>query len=229
MRTDRFQLPSFTRLAISEGLIFTLMMLLCLPSAVFARPRESAPAREPGFRAVIAPLAGQIEVNTTGDGDNLNPSTGCDTDAGTPGDQCSLRAAIQRANALAGDDEIRFNIPTTQPNCDPSVGQCTINLTQALPDLSTNIRIQSPAPGLLTVRRSTGGDYRIFRVTFANEVTLSGLRIVNGKPAGISSGGGLANASTARVNIVDCIFTDNFGGAIAGSGGAISNDGIGTC
>ena len=110
-------------------------------------------------------------VNSTGDGGDANPGDGlCDTGAG----ECTLRAAIEEANAHAGDDGIFFNIPPTQPNCDET-GNCSIALTQALPDLSTNIAISGPGPDKLTVRRSTGGDYRIFHVTSAGTVSFSGL------------------------------------------------------
>lgn len=174
--------------------------------------------------AAPAPLAGLIEVNTTSDADNVDPNSGCDTDAATPGEQCSLRAAIQRANALAGDDEISINIPTTQPNCDPTGPHCRINLTKVLPDLSTNIRIISPGIDRTTVRRNSAfGDFRIFRVTSSADVTLSGLRIENGRPTGINAGGALSHEGSGIVNVVDSIFTDNFGGTIVASGGAVAN------
>lgn len=222
---------SSTRLAISEALIITLITLLCLPSTALATLRGNVSPRKVGGSAVVAahaPLVGLIEVNTTSDADNLDPTTGCDIDAAAAGEQCSLRAAIQRANALAGDDEINFNIPSTQPNCDPSVNRCTINLTKALPDLSTNIRIISPGIDKIIVRRSSVSDFRIFRVTLAAEVTFSALRMQNGRPEGINAGGAIANEGTGIVNVVDSIFTDNSGGAIVGSGGALANSNSGT-
>src|SRR5947207_8638726 len=104
MKSNRLQLTSRSRLAVWKSLSITLITLFSLPSAAFANRRSDLSLPRAGVNAIVmpsAPLAGTIEVNTTGDGDNLNPSAGCDTDAGTPGDQCSLRAAIQRANALA--------------------------------------------------------------------------------------------------------------------------------
>ena len=220
MKPHRFKLPSSVRLFISEGLIITLITLLSFPAA-FATPREAA-------KTVAAPLAGLIVVNVSNDADNLDPNSGCDTDAVTAGEQCSLRAAIQRANVLSGDDEINFNIPSTQPNCDPSVNRCTINLTKALPDLSTNIRIISPGIDKITVRRNSVADYRVFRVAGTADVTFSGLRIQNGRPSGISAGGGIAHEGTGTVNVVDSIFTDNIGGTIVASGGALANSSSGT-
>ena len=149
MKRNHFQLPSFIRLGIAEALIIILTTIVYLPVA-FATSRDTAPRT----RTAAAPLVGTIQVNVSSDGDNLDPNSGCDTDAATSGEQCSLRAAVQRANALAGDDEITFNIPSTQPNCDPSVNRCTINLLKPLPDLTTNIRITSPGIDKITVRRN---------------------------------------------------------------------------
>ena len=77
---------SYTRLAVSEALIITLITLLCLPSAVSATLRGNVSPRRVGGSAVVAahaPLVGLIEVNTTSDADNLDPNAGCDTDAAT--------------------------------------------------------------------------------------------------------------------------------------------------
>src|SRR3990170_4981361 len=43
-----------------------------------------------------------------GDANVNNPA--CDIDEVTPGDQCTLRAAIDQANATAGQDTIEFSI-----------------------------------------------------------------------------------------------------------------------
>jgi CSLREA domain-containing protein len=53
-------------------------------------------------------------VNSTADTpDASTAGTACDTDVFTGGDECTLRAAIQQANATAGADAINFNIPGT--------------------------------------------------------------------------------------------------------------------
>src|SRR6266852_1387930 len=92
---------------------------------------------------------------------------------------CSLRGAIQAANA-SGASTIVFAIPASDPNC--TAGVCTINLTQALPDLAVNIEFDGPGADKLTVRRNTGGDYRIFTVPNNGTVTVTffGLTISNG-------------------------------------------------
>ncbi|HEV8168479.1 MAG TPA: hypothetical protein VGP59_04000, partial [Pyrinomonadaceae bacterium] len=224
MKPNHFQLPSFVRLAIAEALIVIFTTIVYLPIA-FATSRDTTPRT----RLAAAPLAGTITVNVSNDADNLDPSAGCDTDAAASGEQCSLRAAVQRANALVGDDEITFNIPSSQANCDPSVNRCTINLLKPLPDLITNIRITSPGIDKITVRRNgVGGDFRVFHVSGQNDVTFSGLRIENGRPAGIAAGGAIENDSSGIVNVIDSIFTDNNAGVTVGFGGAIANNIEGT-
>src|SRR5262245_15095336 len=70
----------------------------------------------------------------------------------------------------------------------------TINLTRALPDLTRSISIDGPGANLLTVRRDTGGSYRIFTVAGGTQVAISGLTVANGGGAGLVEGGGIFNA-----------------------------------
>src|SRR4051812_874255 len=151
-------------------------------------------------RAAIEPQpAGATStVNTTGDGSALDPNSSCDVDAATPGEQCTLRSAIQRANAVTGGNTIDFNIPLTQPNCDGPTGRCTIKLTGLLPDLSPGLTINGPGKEKLTVRRETGGDYPIFVVKLDGTVTVQHLRIENGRS---NVGGAIINFGAAVVNV----------------------------
>ena len=60
-------------------------------------------------------INGCITVNTTDDESDTNPGDGkCQT----INCDCTLRAAIEEANALAGKDTICFNIPNADPNYD---------------------------------------------------------------------------------------------------------------
>src|SRR6476646_9794031 len=78
----------------------------------------------------------------------------------------TLREAITAANATPTvADTISFNL---------GAGAQTINLASALPDLATNMTIQGTGADKLTVRRDTGGNYRIFDVLSPRTVTLSG-------------------------------------------------------
>src|SRR5438132_2896934 len=70
--------------------------------------------------------------------------------------------------ATSGQDTIAFSVTGT------------INLTKALPELSKSVSIGGPRPDLLTVRRDTGGSYRIFTVDSTATVAITGLTIANG-------------------------------------------------
>jgi CSLREA domain-containing protein len=70
-------------------------------------------------------IAAALVVNTTADVDD----TVCDQQ------HCSLREAINAANAQAGPDAIQFVIPGADPGCDAS-GVCTIQPASLLPLLT---------------------------------------------------------------------------------------------
>jgi VCBS repeat-containing protein len=124
-------------------------------------------------------------VDRTDDPDlSTTPSAGACTVA--VDNDCSLRGAITAANANAGDDTIYL------------LGVSgTVNLTKALPDLSSNIDIEGPGADQLTVRRGDAtGNYRIFTVPSGSVVSISGITISNGR-AGI--GGGISNNGTLTI------------------------------
>jgi len=103
-------------------------------------------ARAPlGFPSILAPLAGAdvarprsvlapqavqatggatFTVNSTGDGDDVNPGDGICADASGA---CTLRAALDEANLQPGSTQIGFNLPGS--------GVHTITLTNVLPTL----------------------------------------------------------------------------------------------
>jgi CSLREA domain-containing protein len=136
-------------------------------------------------------------VNSLADTPDAAPGNGaCATATG----DCTLRAAIEEANSLAGDDTINFSITGT------------INLTGALPVLSSNITINGPGSSLLTVRRDTGGNYRILQTSATSSI--SGLTITNGRtPDGVSedvapSGGGIWQTG-GSLTLRDVVITGN--------------------
>ncbi len=104
----------------------------------------STPARADAATARLEPqMTFPFIVDSTGDGSDPVPGDGiCGTVLVTKnqsGGPCTLRAAIESANAIAGTDSILFNIPASDPNC--SSGVCTITTTSKLPDLSTTMSI----------------------------------------------------------------------------------------
>ena len=131
---------------------------------------------------------------------------------------CSLREAIINANgdnqsgsadcaAGSGDDVINIGVTGT------------VNLGGALPILATNIDIEGPGAGRFTVRRNTGGDYRIFTVGSGSVVSISGITIANGSATGSSPnnrGGGISNGGDLTINdsTISSNSTDFIGGGI---------------
>lgn len=148
-------------------------------------------------------------VNSLTDTPDAAPGNGtCATATGV----CTLRAAIEEANSLAGDDTISFSVTGT------------INLTGALPVLSSNITINGPGSNLLTVRRETGGNYRILQSSGVSSI--SGLTITNGRtPDGVNedvapSGGGIwqtGGSLTLRDVVINGNTTGNGGPTTIGS------------
>jgi hypothetical protein len=85
----------------------------------------------------------------------------------------------------------------------------SINLSGALPDLTHSINIEGPGAGNLTVRRDTGGNYRIFTVGDGTTVSISGLTIANGLVMDPGGRGGGIFISNATVTLDNCIVTGN--------------------
>jgi CSLREA domain-containing protein len=148
-------------------------------------------------------------VNSLADTDNGS----CDT-----APDCTLREAINAANANPGADTI------------DAIGVTgTINLTGPLPDITDDVTINAPGANLLTVRRDTGGDYRIFKIVGDFNVTIDGLTISNGS-ASIDSpdegGGGIRKEGTGTLTVTNSTVKDNSstsgGGGILNRGGTVN-------
>ena len=116
----------------------------------------------------------------------------------------SLRDAISQANATPGDDILGITATGV------------INLASALPDLSSNMTLQGPGAANLTVRRNTGGTYRIFMVSNGATVVISGLTISNGSG---THGGGIYTQLGCSLTVSDSTISGNstttFGGGIS--------------
>jgi hypothetical protein len=120
-----------------------------------------------------------------------------DAGVGTATDHGDLRYCINRANNLSGTDTITF------------AARGTINLTGALPDIVGNLTLAGPGADLLTVRRDSGGNYRIF--SNSATTTISGLTIADGLAYasinGQLAGGGIYNAGQLTVD--SCVIRNN--------------------
>lgn len=139
-------------------------------------------------------------VNTTADHNDLS----CDSQ------DCTLAEAIDASNNALNTDSIQFNVTGT------------INLVTALPNITDNVTIQGPGADMLTVKST--GNFRIFNITTAATVNMSGLTLNGGLVSG-TSGGAILNGSTGIVKINNCTLSNNSarsGGAIANTSGVIN-------
>jgi hypothetical protein len=190
-----------------------------------------------GATALIGPAGAQAATFTV---DNLNDTTtpgDCDP---TIADDCSLRQAVENANAASDADIIGF-----------SGLSGTITLTEGQIDVTYDLDIQGPGAENLTIsgdangdgvndinREGAGGDSRIFAFgtemagvnATVSDLTLSGGTSAtyekyipfpppNGKYIEASSPGGAIVAVNSTVTISDSTLTDNLA---SGSGGAVA-------
>src|SRR5205085_4693482 len=122
-------------------------------------------------------------------------------------------AAIEEANAHAGNDGIYFGIPTTDPGY--SNGRWTISLTRTLPNISEGVNINGPGSDKLSI---LGRQlfYNVFNVTASGTVSFNDVTISNGyasAPSGgaIYTGGGINNKNGGTVNVTNCTLSGNVG------------------
>lgn len=156
----------------------------------------------------------EVDVTQSGSLFVVNTTDDLDDGACTSG-HCSLREAINAANGNADTNTINFGAGVTG----------NLNLTGALPNLSTSMTIAGPGANVLTVRRDTGGDYRIFTVS-GGTINVSGLTVSNGHLTG-GFGAGINNSAT--LNLSECAITGNqASGGLHNFGGGLHNSGTAT-
>jgi hypothetical protein len=177
-----------------------------------------------------AGIAAALLVPAAASANTITVNSNADPSASAPG--CTLHDAITAANnntvvngcAAGGiaSDTINISLPTGS----------TITLAGALPNLTSDMSINGPGSGQLTV---TGLDlYRPFKETSLSTDSISGMTITHGLcDSGCSSsaqGGAIYNSGTLTLTDVVVSFshsnfsssTDNFaeGGGIENTGGA---------
>lgn len=203
------------------------MALLSDSPALNKGEDEVAPTTDQ--RGVLRPQRGQSDIGafeleaaqslvvTTTEDENDGTSS-AETGAGT-----SLREAIIYANSNADSSTITFNLVGDGP--------FTINLAEVLPALSTSLNIHNGSGKQVIVRRDTGGDYRIFKVSNGTKagptVDIRAVTIANGKSnsGDFSGNGGAVLNDYGVLSFKDCTFSGNATSEF-GYGGAIYNNGF---
>lgn len=185
-----------------------------------ATPRFTAPLR--AFLCVafatlasvaVTPLrAAQFTVVSSGDGSDIVPGDGVCAGfppamvGNAPADpipMCTLRAAIEEANALGGADSIVFSA---------TLNGTPVTLGSQLPAVTSQLTITGNGAAATIIEASTcdpvalpGGctpaTWRVFEVGVAGNLSLADLTIRHGNlPGNSDHGGGLLNAGTLDVS-----------------------------
>ncbi len=155
------------------------------------------------------PTQAAILVNSTGDSADNNAGDGaCDT-GGTVGadPECTLRAAIQEANALAGTDLIHFYIPTSDGNYQASPLRFRIPVSTFLTPITDPVVID----GTTQPEFSTAG---------RPVIVLDGTGMSASDPNGISL---QAGSSTIRGLVIQNFGDDGIEVEIAGGNTIVGN------
>lgn len=142
-----------------------------------------------GLSTTISIQAATFTVNNNGTAADLTPGDGI---CQTAGGNCTLRAAVQEANALAGNDIINFN---------PSVTSITVSSELPINNFGT-LTINGNGADVLTVSGSTS---RVFLINNSATAIINDLAITNGNGAGtLGTFGGaiLVNVGNLTLNRV---------------------------
>jgi CSLREA domain-containing protein/MYXO-CTERM domain-containing protein len=159
----------------------------------------------PQFVAPTPPVhAATFTVNSALD-EARNPAAPAGVCQSTPSGGCTLRAAIQTANALAGADVI------TLPGGPPYA------LTLGTLSITSDVTINGG--GAASTIIDGGGTAGVFALVTANTLNISGLTIQNGAAA--QQGGGIFATAQSTLNVSNSIFTNNRATAGGASGGGI--------
>jgi len=167
--------------------------------------------------AVAAPAgAALIKVNTTEDGADANTGDGvCATSA----DTCTLRAAVQTANALAGADTVVL-----------AAGNYALTFGFAREDAAAGGDLDI-VPGELTISgagaatttiNGSGFD-RVFHIQPGASVTITGITIRNGRASDGFGGGAVLNGGSLNLTDVALVGNNSTTG-----GGGVQNGGSAT-
>jgi CSLREA domain-containing protein len=164
-----------------------------------------------GLTGISTAYAASFTVNSIADQIDANPGDGvCDTGNG----ECTLRAAIQEANALPGDDTILL-----------PEGTFTLSIAGAEEDAAATGDLD--ITGNLTINGTDAANTiidgnaldRVIHISGSSStVTITNLTIQNGAAPG--SGGGIFNSGTLTLS--DSILRNNFANCTAS---ALYNDG----
>ena len=153
---------------------------------------------------VPASHAASFTVDDTGeasDADTLDPA------CATAGAKCTLRAAIEQANALAGAAHV-ITLPAG-----------TYVQSATLPGISEDVTIAGAGAATTIIRSSDTGRPRLFDVTAGGTLRLENVTLTN---AAVGPGSAI-HATGGDVVLTSCVVSGNAGGAVQGSAAATAS------
>ncbi len=166
----------------------------------------------------ISTLERTFTVNTAGDAADNNPADGiCDSSA-DPGEQCTLRAAIQQANASPGDYTIILPAgvyPLTIAGFDDTAEAGDLDITGPLTIVGAGANV--------TIIHNQVITDRVFDIRSDAVVTLTGVTLKGGNLSTTANGAGI-RVNTGTTLILDGVSVQENQTA-AGSGGGIYSAG----
>jgi large repetitive protein len=193
-----------------------LMTRFTLAVIAFVLVGWMLPWSAPGGAAPVAAATVTFTVNSTADSHDAHPGNGkCADSAG----RCTLRAAVEAANAEPGGTSVAIKVPS---------GQYLLTLGSL--DLTANtIDITGAGSGAIagtgagsTVVQAKGA-FRVVDVGAAARATLSQLTITGGNAGNTGYGGGVFNAGKLTISL--CVVKSNkavAGGGITNAGGTLT-------
>lgn len=213
MNTNAYDVERLNKKRLSPFIVKVTGVILAIIFLAYIQPVEFTQA------------ATTLTVDVLGDGSDTNAGDGiCDSAIDPAIQYCSLYAAIQEANALAGHDTINFDT-----NAIPDGS--TISLAEDLPQIDEDLTIEGPGATYLSV--DGGNYYNIFVVQPNNDVDISNLTItrsyeftlhtLNGSNTTVDNvrfinnrgvSGGVQYNDGGYVEITNSLFKDNKSSAI---------------
>jgi CSLREA domain-containing protein len=176
----------------TEHFFKALVVLASLLAVLAVRPAHATPT---------------FAVNFTGDLPDRNVGDGvCDVTTSTE-DTCTLRAAIQEANATSGADTIGFNILSPASDCNATTRVCTITPTSVLPPVTERVTIDGyTQPGASLNTKAVGDDAAL-------KIQLDGT----------SAGGVGLKIQDASNSVIKGLIVNRFGEGITVGGDSVAN------
>ncbi len=222
-RPETAALTAVTTVGLTGGTITQELNALVPSGSVIRQIPLGGEFADPGTPVNLVISSGtELLITVPVDGSDATPGDGtCETSTGNGA--CSLRAAIQEANAFPGQQTITLT-PDTYTLTLTGVNEDTAATGDL--DITDDVIIESSTGNATQVIVSGNASDRVFDLPPGNSpnVTLRGLTVQGGLISG-STGGGLRNAQgtlTVENSVVTANETNGSGGGISHLGGTLT-------